>query len=97
MAGLIPFAMMAVVIASAAVWRGLILSFLWLWFLVPIGVPAIGAVHGAGIALLAGMFLTSVQKKQEQKGRHPAAVLFEDIVATPLLILALGAIVHAFM
>ena len=32
--------------------RGLVLVDLWAWFVVPLGAPAIGALHALGISLL---------------------------------------------
>lgn len=43
--------------------RGLVLSWLWLWFLVPLGLPEIGFVQGAGLAVIATMLTANLFAK----------------------------------
>jgi hypothetical protein len=37
-----------------AAWHGWVLARLWLWFVVPLGVPVIDVWHAAGISVIAG-------------------------------------------
>ena len=70
---------------------GWTLSWLWFWFIVPLGVPAIGVAHSIGIVGLVG-FLT----KQYNKTEETSEALSFAIIA-PLMALSIGYIVHLFM
>lgn len=37
--------------------NGYVISVLWRWFAVPLGIPSISAVHGIGIDLLVGLLV----------------------------------------
>ncbi|MBT7350047.1 hypothetical protein HN803_04620 [candidate division WWE3 bacterium] len=46
---------------------GFILADLWLWFVVPLGVVAIGKAHACGLMMLI-FFMTNVGKERYQSG-----------------------------
>lgn len=49
--------LIAIIVTPCAVLlKGFVLSKLWFWFIVPLGVPAISLWHAWGIAILAAMF-----------------------------------------
>ncbi len=78
-----------------AAWYGFVLSKLWAWFIVPLGVPRLVLWQAAGIYLLARFLTTDTNA---QKDREPIEVLARGIafgVLTPAMTLGCGAIYHA--
>lgn len=87
--------LLALIIAIAAVpLRGLCLSVVWGWFMVPLGVNSIGAAHAIGLSTLISFFVDRPDKKSDDEklwARVAAAVL------TPLILLAIGWLCRAAM
>ncbi len=83
----------AALIIALSLWRGFVLSYLWTWFLVPLGVPDIGIIHAIGISMIAS-FLTSqyINNKDADKW---GSIAFTTLV--PFFALVFGAIAHAWM
>lgn len=73
--------------------RAWVLTILWAWFVVPLGVGTIGIAHAYGLALAAQMF-TGTSTKSKDEGLLYGIGLS---VFGSLLFLAVGAIAHAFM
>lgn len=80
-------------IAALATWRGLILSIMWTWFLVPLGVPTITIPLAIGFSLLVGFLTPSAAKEKNDSFGEAMA---EGIVS-PLVFLLLGWIVKLFI
>ena len=81
------------VLAPALVaWSGYVLSILWGWFIVPLGVIPLPLWHASGVAVLAG-YLT----KQPNEDKRTTTAKLLTIVFTPAVALGLGAIYHALM
>lgn len=85
-----------------AVWRGFVLSILWLWFIVPLGAPQIGIAHCIGISGLLSMLIAHLSSRvdaQIDKEQYTKAFVGSLISATltPPLFLLFGYIVHKFM
>lgn len=82
--------------------RGYVLSILWMWFVVPLGVLPITAVHGIGIFLLV-CFLSvkktpkNSEEKQQKSSGEKAALEFLTATLYTLLMWGMGAILHIFM
>lgn len=83
-----------------AVMSGWVLSVMWGWFVVPFGVPPIGIAWAIGISLVVG-YMTyqsdAVVKTDDEDRVQTVVNLVALAVLRPLLALAIGAIVHAFM
>ena len=47
--------------------RGFILTKLWLWFIVPIGAPAVGVAHSLGLLLVWRFFSVSPRDVRDTK------------------------------
>lgn len=68
-------------------WKGYLVSIMWRWFLVPLGVPAVGAWHVIGIALVVSV----MTKPQPFKSGEPlywktiTDLVFAAVLAWPLL------------
>ena len=76
------------VASGVALFRGYVLSHLWGWFVVPLGVHALGVLPAVGLMVMVDYLLGNVSRKAED-------VL--DVLATPLVALLLGYIVHLFI
>jgi hypothetical protein len=76
------------------------LSYLWLWFIVPLGVPVIGMVHALGLIALKGFLTFNFVAPKTENGKSLADKVVSNTVksiAVPLTTLALGFIYHSFM
>lgn len=81
-----------------AAYRGLIISFLWSWFVVPLGFPAIGVWHAAGISLLFS-FLALRLELDKETPQHTAERMGKRIGSTfiiGVLTFVFGAIYNGF-
>jgi hypothetical protein len=88
--------MVLVILAVAlvcAIVRGMVLSVLWFWFLVPLGVPPIETAHAIGISILAGMFTAgySDKSKDERVGEGIMGIAY------PIVALLMGWLAHSAM
>lgn len=81
------------VIVGMALWNGYLLSVLWGWFVVPLGVPSIGVAHAIGLALIAGL-LKGIRETSEEKG---ALLRIASWLIGTLLALGIGYIVKGHM
>jgi hypothetical protein len=64
---------------------------LWGWFIVPLGVRAIGMAHGWGLAMMVGLYTHHTPDKRE-----PFDIIVSGLI-TILLVLGFGWIAHSFM
>lgn len=64
---------------------GFVFSQLWLWFIVPLGVPVIGSIQGAGIILVLGLARLKIPEPEND-------YIMEDL-ARDLIKLFLGIVV----
>jgi len=83
------------VIAALAILRGFVLSILWQWFALPLGLPEIGVAHAIGIALIVAM-LAHQHSHEKQESDDPMASVLAGFLST-LLFLLVGWIIHFFM
>lgn len=83
------------IVALASIWRGFVLSILWGWFAVPLGLPPIGIAWAIGVATVVGMLAGSYSEDKEDKddGWKKVIVLF----VAPLIALGVGWVAHASM
>lgn len=71
---------------------GIVIMLMWNWFVVPLGLPAIGLIHALGLDMLVSFVITtSVPKITHFWDRWISAVLFA------LLTLLFGWVFHFFM
>jgi hypothetical protein len=98
------------VMVLATLLRGYVLSWLWLWFIVPLGLREISVVHAIGISILIAMLTRGLPKTTpkptaeeeadpEFKARKAKASKerLMAMVISPLIALAIGYVVHVFM
>jgi len=69
---------------------------MWRWFLVPLGVSAIGYAHACGFTLIAKL-LTITPTWHHTEDEHPALTSFVYCVVAPVLVLALAWIAKMVM
>lgn len=86
------------VLALSVIVNGYVLSILWVWFVVPLGLPVISVAHSIGLAMVTGWLTYQYQtnKKEEDniKALTEFAILF---IVRPLAVLGVGYIVKQFM
>jgi hypothetical protein len=78
----------------ATILSGFVLTQLWAWFIVPLGVPAIGIAHGIGLSLVASMLtLRTNATTVDHKWYETMGIS----IACSLLFWGMGALVALFM
>jgi hypothetical protein len=77
--------------------RGWVFLKLWIWFVVPLGIPTISLAHACGIGLIAAylckQYSADSVEKTDAERKRAAAVGF----AVPLVTLAIGWVIQRFM
>ena len=88
--------LIASLIAAAILVHGFVLKLMWAWFLIPLGLPALGLAHACGLGLLA-RYLTwqRMPKSEDDEDANMRRLALNFIY--PCIILSLGAIIHSFM
>jgi hypothetical protein len=85
--------LLLIIIIPIGLLRGWALSLIWLWFMVPLGVPEIGLFHAWGLSLVVGMFTGNGKSEKNEN-------IFEGmgmLVASPLIMLFVGYILKGLM
>lgn len=83
----------------AAFARGYALSWLWAWFVVPLGIMPISLVWALGISLIMYV-LTDHSTSSEYSGKEMSEIVgifFSNALIQPVLVLAMGWAYHYFM
>lgn len=80
-------------LVGLAILRGFVLSVLWGWFLVPLGVTDIGIAGAIGISFIISMFTANNSGKVAES----VTKAISTAVLTPSVILLLGWITVQFM
>lgn len=82
-----------VMLFLAVIASGGVMSILWMWFLVPLGLPAISVAHAIGLSLLSSLLIGRGNvTKHEDMG-----VAIGTAIGTLIVTLGLGWLVHLFM
>lgn len=61
-------ALLAITLISipfSIVWSAFVASHLWLWFVVPLGAPAISLAHAAGLMTIKGFIFAKIAKDEK--------------------------------
>ncbi len=86
------------VLALGVIVNGYVLSILWVWFIVPLGLPVISVAHSIGIAMVTNwltyQYQTNKKEEDNSKALTELAILF---IVRPLAVLGIGYIVKQFM
>lgn len=88
-------------IVPAIIFRGFVLSTLWAWFMVPLGVIGIGIVNAIGLSVIVGMFTSNLAKisdiRKAENPRKALEIFLKMSFGAPAFALLMGFIVHLFM
>lgn len=84
------------VLVGSVLINGYVLSILWVWFLVPLGLPAISIAHSIGIAMIAS-WLTYQDDASKQDEKGSGLRLFLLLIVRPLLTLGIGYVAKQFI
>lgn len=71
--------------------RGIVLSYMWLWFLVPLGLPVIGVLHALGISVIVTFLTFNPFIKHEM---HPKGTKIFISIFFPLVVFIFGYLYH---
>jgi hypothetical protein len=82
--------------ALAAILQGVVLSVLWGWFVVPLGLPALGIAHAIGIALVV-RFLTHRHTSKKTDDESPIRRELFGLFVLPPLALVAGWVITLFL
>jgi uncharacterized membrane protein len=74
--------------------RGAILSVMWTWFIVPLGVHSIGVAWAVGISVIVGFLTIDTTPREDAPKFLDLAI---SSLLTTLLLFGMGAIAHYFM
>lgn len=80
--------------------RGFVVSVLWKWFVVPLGLPAISVPHGIGLSTLILFMTNDYTYSEELDSSDRNAIIMNTFLipfGVPLLFLLNGWIIHFFM
>lgn len=80
------------IFAFAILLRGFVIYKLWGWFIVPLGMQAVGILHAYGISLFVGVLMPQISGKDGDSKDGS-----KKIILTPLLFLFFGWLVHLCM
>ena len=75
--------------------RAWVMSFMWRWFVTPIGVQALGIAQAFGVSLLIHLLTDRGEPPPEEK--RSTTVQVAIYVAYPILVLGMGAVAHLFV
>jgi hypothetical protein len=92
--------LLMVLIPVAVIWQGFVLSKLWEWFLVPLGVHGIGVTQAIGVMVLVGLCAHQSKNIKEEWEKDIEQVSVQFLVyelLNPLLLLVIGWISHLCM
>lgn len=83
------------IIALGIVWRGYVLSVLWAWFFVPLGLPPVGVAWAIGLAAAISMVSNSRVAMQGEKADTETNMLATFL--GPLVVLGVAWVAHVNM
>lgn len=85
-----------VLLIPSMILRGVVISTMWAWFIVPLGVDPITLTHGIGLSFFMSLFVAKYRNtKDDDTSEKIAQWMF--IFMHPLVALLFGWIVHSFM
>jgi uncharacterized membrane protein YgaE (UPF0421/DUF939 family) len=78
--------------------NGVVLQIMWGWFIVPLGIRTITTLEAIGIALVIGL-LTAKPRNEITKKETSTEAVFSLLgwLLSPVFVLLIGYVVHAFM
>ena len=77
--------------------KGFVLSRLWLWFMVPLGVMPITLAHAYGLAVMIALFTVHQKADAEAKGGGIIYLAFRMNIGGPLIVWFIGWLCYCAM
>lgn len=68
----------------------------WMWWLVPLGMPALSLMHSYGMLLMAGILISGMHISNKQE-KHDLPTIVVATLFAPWFSMGMGWIVHSFM
>ncbi len=76
----------------AFLWVGFVIKIMWVWFMVPLGLPAISLAHAIGIdVLITFIVIPSVNEDRSMSD------IISSFIFRPVFVLLIGFIAKSFM
>ena len=79
----------------STIFQGFVLSQLWLWFFVPLGVPSIGVANAIGITLLVSFLTAKLNMATDPEIKGWTLMIAQSFGC--LMVWGFGALIHLFM
>ena len=83
-------------VVPEAAWSSYVMTILWRWFIVPLGVKQIGVAWAYGIWVTVALFRMSASKKSNEDSMGPTQTLLAHAFGAAFFLLV-GWIAHKFM
>lgn len=71
-----------------------VLSYLWLWFFTPLGVPAVTVLQAWGICVTISFLQTKLYREKRSWGKETLATAFVTGILAPIFALGMGYIIR---
>lgn len=94
-----PFSLLlfeVLLLVPGLLWWGYAISALWGWFVAPLGLAAITAVHGAGLKVMTTTLTLRFRVEKKQTATERLSALIFTLIGPPIL-LGLGALLNLWM
>lgn len=78
-----------------AMWTAYVVTILWAWFVVPLGLPVIGKAHAYGLVVLVALIRARAPRKDEASASIAATIM--TAILGPAVGLLAGWIAHSLM
>jgi len=83
-----------------ALYNAFMFTFMWRWFIIPLGAPTIGVIHAWGLFLTLSFFTMSFARKKYTNSDNPSIESFIRLLgslAVTTLLTGFGFMVHQVM
>jgi len=98
--GVAAFLFFLIMLVPLGLLKGLCVSVIWAWFVVPLGVPAIGVLHAWGLVVLWGLITADVKRHTYDECETGAAKIMAAVLGSLItcgLVTGIAALIHCFM
>lgn len=97
MYGLIILILVPLLVPFVYIINGLVLSIMWRWFIVPLGVIAIGKAHAIGIASIVGMVAKNSNQEDNRDVSEKFVAFISVGIVSPFIVLSIGYLMKSLM
>ncbi len=86
-----------VAVVSLSLIRGFVLAKLWLWFLVPLGLPVLSIPAAIGVAMTVAMITHQSENVKDERTGKEKGVAFAMAFVGPFITLLFGYVVKGYL